>query len=293
MPSSPLVLRLYDRATPVEQLRLEQLIQNAVAAQGGLAPRVLVACEDPAVIGSMFVLVERVPGRPVLDTRWHRFAARFPAVCSTWPAQFCLVLDALHAVDGEQVVAFAQAAGLRPDQLSCDRHLATVTRELARYEEEGFAEVIAWLTTALPPEPSRPVVAHGDLWPANVLTENGRLSGLVDWNRAGVGHPALDVGFAKAGLALMPAPYAAPPPFKQLVNRAGVSLAQRVAAASDLNSDDIDAFEALRCLVELADVAAHPASAPVPWKRATEDLVRHLRDLTGLPLRVPAALRPT
>jgi len=38
-----------------------------------------------------------------------------------------------------------------------------------------------------------PVLRHGDLWWANLRVQDGRLSGVVDWENAGVGDPAEDL----------------------------------------------------------------------------------------------------
>jgi aminoglycoside phosphotransferase (APT) family kinase protein len=41
---------------------------------------------------------------------------------------------------------------------------------------------------------------HGDLWPGNLLFHEDRLTGIVDWGDAGVGHPALEVTYMAADL---------------------------------------------------------------------------------------------
>jgi aminoglycoside phosphotransferase (APT) family kinase protein len=62
---------------------------------------------------------------------------------------------------------------------------------------------------------------HGDLWPGNLLFNGDRLTGIVDWGDAGVGHPALEVTYMAADL--------------------------RVATGSqDIHEAVIDAYEAIR-----------------------------------------------
>ena len=49
--------------------------------------------------------------------------------------------------------------------------------------------------------PSGPLTfVHGDLWPGNLLFQADRLTGIVDWGDAGVGHPGLEVGYLAADL---------------------------------------------------------------------------------------------
>lgn len=47
----------------------EQAIQNALADQGYPAARVLHAALDPAPLGAAFLLMERLPGTPLISTR--------------------------------------------------------------------------------------------------------------------------------------------------------------------------------------------------------------------------------
>lgn len=48
----------------------------------------------------------------------------------------------------------------------------------------------------------RPVFLHMDYWPGNILWRCGRISGLVDWDAASYGDPALDVGYFRMNMYL-------------------------------------------------------------------------------------------
>ena len=48
----------------------------------------------------------------------------------------------------------------------------------------------------------RPVFLHMDYWPGNILWHRGRISGLVDWDAASYGDPALDVGYFRMNMYL-------------------------------------------------------------------------------------------
>ena len=48
----------------------------------------------------------------------------------------------------------------------------------------------------------RPVFLHMDYWPGNILWSRGRISGLVDWDAASYGDPALDVGYFRMNMYL-------------------------------------------------------------------------------------------
>lgn len=55
---------------------------------------------------------------------------------------------------------------------------------------------------ALPSEPSYGTFVHGDLWMGNVLLEGDAVTGVVDWDCAGVGHPAVDLGSLRFDAAI-------------------------------------------------------------------------------------------
>lgn len=46
------------------------------------------------------------------------------------------------------------------------------------------------------------MLVHGDLWHGNTLWDGERLTGLVDWDCAGIGHPGVDVGSLRCDAAL-------------------------------------------------------------------------------------------
>ncbi len=48
----------------------------------------------------------------------------------------------------------------------------------------------------------RPVFLHMDYWPGNILWRRGRISGLVDWDAASYGDPALDVAYFRMNMHL-------------------------------------------------------------------------------------------
>lgn len=53
-----------------------------------------------------------------------------------------------------------------------------------------------------PPPDTLPVFVHGDLWHGNTLWAGDRLTGLVDWDCAGVGHPGVDLGSLRCDAVL-------------------------------------------------------------------------------------------
>ena len=48
-----------------------------------------------------------------------------------------------------------------------------------------------------------PVFVHGDFWHGNTLWVDDQLTGIVDWECAGIGHPGIDLGMQRCDAALL------------------------------------------------------------------------------------------
>lgn len=294
----PLVLRTFPAGTDPIQPRREQIVQDGVADAGFPAPRVLAVQCDPTLGGEMFLVMERLAGHGFLrGVRWDQFARSFPRVMARWPQILVEVAQRLHAADASSVLNAADAHGIDRTALSLRRHVDFVETRFASFGGSGVSAALAWLGRNEPAPPRSPSVAHGDLWPANVLVRRRRLTGLVDWDRAGVGDPALDIGFACAGLALMPAPFPPPPPISQAVGAAGRNLAQRAKRAyverAGIPIQRVEFYEALRCLLELAVLLEHRRladqgidRAKPPWANGSAALRAHFATITGVPVSI-------
>jgi aminoglycoside phosphotransferase (APT) family kinase protein len=295
----PMVLRLYAADTDPIQPRLEQAIQDGLADAHFPAPRVIIAECDSDQFGGMFVVMERLPGRGFLrGVRWDQFVADFPKVCIRWPGVLVEVAERLHQVDPAPVLAAAAKCGIETSQLTAHRHIEFVAAKLGAFGDRRTDEALAWMTENEPAHLDAPSIIHGDLWPANVLMRRGQLTGLVDWTMAGIGDPALDLGFACAGLALMPAPLPPPSPIRQGIHAAGTNLAQRIREQYlhrvQITAERIEFYEALRCLVELSAVLSYrhrsnsdgAGSRKPPWDKGVNALVGHFTNISGVSIAI-------
>ena len=116
---SPLILRVF-RAdhpsvalAPAERARFESAVQNSIAHLGFPAPRVIHTCTDPEIIGAPFVIMERLPGRIMLDFFFR------PSI--SWPRLPRLLAEAharLHSLDPRPLELAARELSTRRDIIS-------------------------------------------------------------------------------------------------------------------------------------------------------------------------------
>ena len=183
-----------DRAN--EGMRREFRILAALAGTDVPHPDVVALCDDQAVLGCTFYLMERVQGvNPFpLPAVFESDAGRAEVAYSMVEA-----LGRLHRVDW-------LAAGLgglgRPEGFH-QRQVDRWSRQLASYEGRdlpGIETVMAWLESNLPKD-SASTIMHGDFHMLNVLIAPeppGRVVAILDWETATIGDPLLDLaGFCE------------------------------------------------------------------------------------------------
>jgi aminoglycoside phosphotransferase (APT) family kinase protein len=160
-----------------------------------LAPRPYLLCEDNAVIGSVFYVMERRRGVVVraeepMPLRDHPEARRrvSEALVDT--------LADLHNLDvtGGPLAALGKPAGFVDRQVRgwSERWKGSKLDDLP--EMDALAE---WLIGRIPPDADPPAVVHGDFKLDNVLLDPldlGNLVAVFDWEMSALGDPLVDVG---------------------------------------------------------------------------------------------------
>jgi aminoglycoside phosphotransferase (APT) family kinase protein len=158
-----------------------------------LAPRVVALCDDTAVLGAPFYLMEPIRGTILRGAtpKEALTAEQMSALCKS----FVGTLAALHAVDW-------RAAGLegKPDGF-VRRQVEGWTRRWQDAKTEEVPEVdgvARWLLQRIPPE-SGAAFIHNDYKYDNLVlsaVDPTRIIGVLDWEMATAGDPLMDLGTA-------------------------------------------------------------------------------------------------
>ncbi len=160
-----------------------------------LAPRPFVLCEDAAVIGSVFYVMERRRGIVVRTIEPPQLFDN-PAARRDVSEAMVDALAELHLVDIYQnkLETLGKPDGFVERQARgwSERWRGSQTNELK--EMDALA---AWLTDRLPPDALRPTLVHGDFKLDNVMLDAKNVSkiiGVFDWEMSAVGDPLVDLG---------------------------------------------------------------------------------------------------
>lgn len=168
----------------------EYRVMSALADTAVPLPRMIAMCQDPSLMGEPFYVMEFVSGVA------YRQAAQLRELGPERVAQLSqsmidVLLD-LHAVDPTEVglADFGRPAGFLERQVRrwSQQLDASATRELPQAQE-----LARMLSADVPPEGS-PAIVHGDYRLDNLLvTPDGRIVAVVDWEMATIGDPLTDV----------------------------------------------------------------------------------------------------
>ncbi|HEV2764519.1 MAG TPA: phosphotransferase family protein [Pyrinomonadaceae bacterium] len=187
-PFGPVAPRAHDMA---REFRILQSLHTVFP----LAPRPFLLCEDAAVVGATFYLMERRRGLVVRGEEPPELAGR-PEERRRASAALVDALADLHAVDvaAHGLDSLGKPAGFVERQVSgwAERWRRSQTDELA--EMDALA---GWLAERLPPDPRRPSLVHGDYKLDNVMLDArdvGRVVGVFDWEMSAVGDSLVDLG---------------------------------------------------------------------------------------------------
>ena len=166
------------------------------------SPRVHALCEDAAVAGSLFYVMDFVPGRTFWDPR-------LPEQSREERAQ---IFDSLNATIARIHTLDLRALGLT----DFGRHGDYLQRQIARWTKQyraaelerdsAFEDLIAWLPAHAPPEGETRLV-HGDYRLDNVLIHptEPRVVAVLDWELSTLGDPRADFAYHAMTWRIKPA----------------------------------------------------------------------------------------
>jgi aminoglycoside phosphotransferase (APT) family kinase protein len=175
----------------------EATLLSAVADADVRTPRVLLACDDQAVIGAPFYVMERIEGDVItteipdpLDNPHARARIAEELIDS---------LVEIHAVDWQAcgLEGYGKPTGYLERQL---RRFSGLWEHNKTREVEVLERTTEWLAANLPESPPATIV-HGDYRLGNTMFAPGataRLAAIFDWELATIGDPLADLGYLTA-----------------------------------------------------------------------------------------------
>ncbi len=154
---------------------------------GLLAPNALFLCEDSAVIGQPFFVMQKLPG----VAAGHK-VVRLPLDRRALAQALAQAAARIHAITSQQTrhdLPFLKTCLARDVIAECRAYLDTLD-EPHPVLEWG----LRWCERRAPAEEETTFV-HRDFRTGNYLVHEGNLAGLLDWEFAALGNPLEDIGW--------------------------------------------------------------------------------------------------
>ena len=198
-PIGPVAPKAHDMA---REFRVLQMVHPHLRE----APEVFYLCEDPALLGAVFFLMERRDGLILRDDVPPELA-KTPNCAQRVSEAFIDCLIRLHAIDVSTtgLINLGKPEGFLERQVQgwSDRWNRAKTDEMPK-----MGRVIGWLINRRPPSPA-PTLVHNDYKLDNVMLRAGavdRIEAVLDWEMATVGDPLADLGLTLCYWAWADAP---------------------------------------------------------------------------------------
>ena len=158
-------------------------IMQALHGQGIPVPGIIAMSAEPVVDGRPYVLMEALPGE------------RIEAAAAAGSDPLELARSAIEVLQALQATPPAQSGigGEPPVSLQGELQRWTWLMERAPAELTGNAPQLARLLETGVPHDTGPVMVHGDYHFGNMLFARRRVSAVLDWEIAELGHPLLDL----------------------------------------------------------------------------------------------------
>ena len=180
---TPLILRRDPPGSPKAGMSLEARVLHAAETGGVPVPHVLASDDDPGILGSPFILMERVVGEtiPRRILRDDAFEAARPLLAG----QCGRILAAIHRIPVVDIPGLAN-----PDPVEEWRTNLDALGEAHPAFELG----LRWLGEHRP-TPGLPALVHGDFRNGNLIVSAEGVRSVLDWELVHAGDPVEDLGW--------------------------------------------------------------------------------------------------
>jgi aminoglycoside phosphotransferase (APT) family kinase protein len=184
---------------PTYDLRSQALVQERLATTGVPVAAPVAMEEELEWLGAPFLLMERIPGRVLLDhppflvEGWLR--DRPPDDQDALHAGFVEVLARIHGLDWRSLglAGLAKGVGLAGELDWWTRYVGWAAGDAP---PAVVADALGWCATHLPRSEPPPGLLWGDVRFGNVVfDESLRPAAVLDWEMASIGPPEVDLGW--------------------------------------------------------------------------------------------------
>ena len=184
--SQPLVLRLFP-ADFLEKLAFKEgTIQNVLHEENYPVAKVHIICEEEKWVGGEFIIMDFLNGETMGESL---------------PREVILGKLAethvnLHKIDPAKVIEKLKSSTIKPEWYD-----GTIFIDTFAKKSEMLKPALKWMKENEPSDRQN-VLCHGDFHPGNILVDDVKVSGVLDWSASRIGEPERDVASTFCNLTI-------------------------------------------------------------------------------------------
>lgn len=184
--SQPLVLRLFP-ADFLEKLALKEgTIQNALHEENYPVAKVHIICEEVKWLGGEFIIMDFLNGEPMGESLPKEVIL----------GKLAETHVSLHKINPAAVIERLKTSTIKPEWYD-----GTIFIDTYAKKSEMLKPALKWMKENEPSDRQN-VLCHGDFHPLNILVDDGKVSGVLDWSASRIGEPERDVASTFCNLAI-------------------------------------------------------------------------------------------
>jgi aminoglycoside phosphotransferase (APT) family kinase protein len=273
--SRPLVLRLYPQFYGTGNAIWESTVQNVLAGEGYPVAQVRDVCTDMSILGGAFFIMDHLPGRPLAF-----------APSDSVPGLLGKVHAELHSIDPDLLVKALDEKGVDDYGYRLESRFDWLDDRAKKLP--WLRQAVDWLLEHRPPEPERLSVCHGDFHPFNIMYDEGKVTGVLDWPGFAVTDPVYDIGNTMVLITITSKHVAASMGDFSFVDWDLMADLYLTAYRAHRSLDDTNLayYQVRRCAMALVQ----GVEGQKVWQHPliVRDLLAYIHDITGVQVTMPA-----
>ncbi|MFX1323623.1 MAG: phosphotransferase family protein [Promethearchaeota archaeon] len=273
--NQPLVLRIFPEYYGPKNAVWEGTIQNTLANEGYPVPKVHLMCTDKSIMGGVFIIMEFLSGEPMMNA-----SKNVPELLGKTHAK-------LHNIDPKLLIKALKKHGFNKNHYLFIKTYTNDLKTAKKSELPWVRDIAEWLIMNRPAEPKLLAICHGDFHPYNILIQEGKITGVLDWGSTLIADPALDIANTIKLIRVFSKHFPLGPEFKSIDQNNFIKVyLDAYQAQNPLDIKKVEYYGVVRSLTSLIEglkgnqVLRHPP--------LVKDLLDFIQEVSGI--RIPEQL---
>jgi aminoglycoside phosphotransferase (APT) family kinase protein len=186
--SKPLILRLFQKDISRDFILYESRIQSIISEFDFPVPRIVLECLDKSVLDGFFIIMERLPGLNLND-----YIMINPYKIGQLSRIMARIQYHLHCLNADRVVEKLENSGIDTTKYSSNGMLNQLFDQMENNENGEFKKDFKWLTSHSSVIDEHKVICHSDLHFGNIIYNEKKVVGVIDWGNTRFAEPEFDV----------------------------------------------------------------------------------------------------